>query len=301
MRRFEELATEGINPEHARLDELPTLELVTAMNQEDRSVADAVAAVLPEVARAVDLVVSALGNGGRLFYVGAGTSGRLGALDAAECPPTFSVSRNVVQAIIAGGPEALLHSVEAVEDSEEGGAEQITLASVSNLDIVCGLSACGSTPFVLGAMRAARERGARTIGIACNRPSEMEPLADVMITPLTGPEILTGSTRLKAGTAQKMILNMLSTAAMVRLGKVYGNLMVDVHPVSKKLADRAQRIIRVATGVSEEEARALFEESGGRPKVAIVMQKRHCTPKRAEELLARNKGFVKAALADQRP
>lgn len=301
MHRLESLTTEEINPAYAHIDELPTLEFLRIMNEEERTVTDAVASVLPDVARAVEVVVHAFRHGGRLFYVGAGTSGRLGALDAAECPPTFSVSPELVQAILAGGPEALQHSVEGAEDSAEAGAEQITLASVSSLDVVCGLSASGSTPFVLGAMARARELGARTIGIACNRPSEMEALSDVMIAPITGPEIISGSTRLKAGSAQKIILNMISTAAMVRLGKVYGNLMVDVRPVSRKLVERAQRIIRVVTGVDEAQARLLFEESGGRPKVAIVMHRRGCSAEEAERLLSRNGGFVKAALADTAP
>ncbi|MBI3945768.1 MAG: N-acetylmuramic acid 6-phosphate etherase [Armatimonadetes bacterium] len=301
MRRLEDLTTEEINPAHSHIDELPVPELLRVMNEEERRVTAAVAAVLPDVARAVELVVFAFRHGGRLFYVGAGTSGRLGALDASECPPTFSVSPELVQAIIAGGPEALQRSIEGAEDSAADGAEQITRAGVASLDVVCGLSASGGTPFVLGAMARARQLGARTIGIAGNRPSEMEAVADVMITPITGPEIISGSTRLKAGTAQKVILNMLSTAAMVRTGKVYGNLMVDVRPVSRKLVDRAQRIIRVAAGVDEARARELFDQSGGRPKVAIVMHRRGCSAEDAERLLARSGGFVKAALADTPP
>lgn len=298
MRPLEELETEEINPAYAHVDELPTLEFLRLMGHEERRVADAVAAVLPDIARAVDILVDALKHGGHLFYVGAGTSGRLGALDASEWPPTFSVSPELVKAIIAGGPEALTRSVEGAEDSEEDGERQVIECSVNDLDVVCGLSASGQTPFVLGAMRKARDLGAATIGIACNRPSAMEALADAMIAPLTGPEIISGSTRLKAGTAQKMVLNMLSTAAMVRLGKVYGNLMVDVRPVSEKLVERAQRIIRVAAQVDADRARTLFEQSGGRPKVAIVMQERGCTADEAERLLARNHGFVKLALGD---
>lgn len=301
MRRLEELTTEAINPAHAQLDELPTLELVKAINAEDHTVADAVAAALPQIAEAVEKIAHAFRQGGRLIYIGAGTSGRLGALDASECPPTFGVAPEMVQPVIAGGPAALLRSIEGAEDSAENGAAEMETHAVTDRDVVCGLSASGRTPFVLGALTKARELGAATVGIACNRPSEMESLVDVMIAVITGPEIISGSTRLKAGTAQKMVLNMLSTASMVRLGKVYGNLMVDVRPLSQKLVERAQRIIRVVTGVDAATAQQLFTESGGRPKLAIVMQKRGCNAAAAEQLLARNDGLVRAALADTAP
>ncbi|MDH7569361.1 MAG: N-acetylmuramic acid 6-phosphate etherase [Armatimonadota bacterium] len=296
MRSLQELTTEQADPGFARLDELSPLELVTVMNREDRRVAEAVGEVLPQVARAVEMIAAAFEGGGRLFYVGAGTSGRLGVLDAAECPPTFGVSADWVQGIIAGGDEALRRAVEGAEDQEADGAAAVLRAGVCARDVVCGLSASGRTPFVLGALRAARCAGARTIGVACNRPSEMENLADVMIAPATGPEVIAGSTRLKAGTAQKMILNMLSTGAMVCLGKVYGNLMVDVCPSNAKLVERAKRIIRVAAGVDDERASALYHASGGRPKVAIVMARRGCDAAEAARLLEKAGGRVRVAL-----
>lgn len=291
-----EPVTEARNPRSMELDTLSALEIVTLMNDEDARVAAAVRAQLPQVARAVELMAGRLRAGARVFYVGAGTSGRIGALDAAEWGPTFGVDEDLVQVILAGGPAALLEPSEAAEDDEPGGAEAVR-AKVRPGDVVVGLSASGSTPFVLGALREARRLGAATVAVACNRPADVEAYADVAILPVVGPEVLTGSTRLKAGTAQKMVLNMLSTAAMVQLGKVYQNLMVDLRPANRKLVERAVRAITQATGVGEAQAREAFAACGGEVKTAIVMILAGVQPPEARRRLARSGGFVRGALA----
>ncbi|MFN2129273.1 MAG: N-acetylmuramic acid 6-phosphate etherase, partial [Anaerolineae bacterium] len=235
-------STEAPNPRTSDIDTLSSLEIVTLINDEDARVAGAVRAQLPEIAHAVDAIVGRLQRGGRLFYFGAGTSGRLGVLDASEMPPTFSVPRDLVQGWIAGGDSALRRSAEAAEDDAAAGAQAVRKANVTEADVVVGIAASGTTPWVLGAVTEARERGAATIGLTCNPDAPLAHAAEMAIVPVVGPEVIAGSSRMKAGTAQKMVLNMLSTATMIRLGKVYGNLMVDVRPTNDKLRRRAARI-----------------------------------------------------------
>ena len=287
------------------LDQRDSLGIVTLMNQEDAKVAEAVRAELPNIARAVDIIVERLARGGRLLYFGAGTSGRLGVLDATECPPTFGVPPELVQGFIAGGPEALTRSIEGAEDDmERGMAVAWHEARVSSSDAVVGIAASGRTPWVIGALRAARAAGAATIGLVCNPITPIHEEVDVCIAPVTGPEVLTGSTRLKAGTAQKMVLNMLSTASMVRLGKAYSNLMVDVQPTNSKLRARALRILQEAAGVDRSHARILLEDSGWEVKTALVMALTDLGVEEARRLLAAAEGHVRRAIelaGDERP
>lgn len=295
MDELEDLATEARNPDTLDLDRLPTLELVRALNREDQKVAQAVAAVLPEVARAVDLVADRLAAGGRLFYVGAGTSGRIGALDAAECPPTFGVPPEMVQAVLAGGEAALTRAVEGAEDDAAAGAAAMRERGVGPRDVVVGIAASGRTPFVVGALEEARRLGAATVAVANNRGARIAALADVAIIPETGPEAILGSTRLKAGTAQKMVLNMISTGAMVKLGKVYSNLMVDMVPANEKLRARAVRMVALATGVTHEEAAAALDTCG-HAKVAIVHLLTGAAPTACQQVLAAVGGRVREAV-----
>lgn len=293
---FEGLSTEESNPRSADIDLLSTRDIVKLINDEDKKVALAVEAELDHIARAVDLIVDRLSRGGRLIYIGAGSSGRLGMLDASECPPTYGTDPGTVQAIIAGGPDAAWSATEGAEDNAALGATDVARNSVGERDVVVGISASGRTPYVLGALREARARGAATVALVCANGSPIASAADVAIEPVTGPEVITGSTRMKAGTAQKMVLNMLTTVSMVRLGKVYGNLMVDVRPGNRKLVDRATRIIMATTGISRDEARRLLEASGGCAKTAIVMQKAGVTREQAERLLEVSGGHVRKAL-----
>jgi len=267
--------TEQRNPRSTRIDRLTTIEVVDLINAEDRMVAEAVREERLEIARAVELVVDCFRAGGRLFYVGAGTSGRLGVLDAAEMPPTYGTDPDQVQGIIAGGAAALVRAQEGAEDHPDRGAREIDGRGVGPNDFVLGIASSGTTPFVHGALRRARERGARTGFLLCTYPSE-SLLADhdVVIAPLVGPEVITGSTRMKAGTATKMVLNTITTAAMVRLGKVYGNLMVDLKVTCEKLRDRGERILMETLSIEREAAAALLESAGGQVKVAIVMGRR---------------------------
>lgn len=298
MSTLDELETEQPNPASRGIDARPTEEILRIMNAEDQKVAPAVGAEIPQIARAVDLIVDRLSRGGRLFYLGAGTSGRLGALDAAECPPTFRVPPDLIQAIIAGGEKALTRSVEAAEDDAEGGVRDLTARGFSASDVLVGIAASGRTPYVVGAVEWARRLGAATIGITSNPRCPLAGLVDVAIVPLTGPEIIAGSTRLKAGTAAKLVLNMLSTATMIRLGHVYGNLMVNVQPSNVKLKARARRILRQAAGVSEDQAERLLEAAGGSVKVAIVMVRAGLSRAEAERRLAAAQGRVSAALQE---
>jgi len=264
--------TEQRNPRTARIDELSTLDIVDAINVDDRMVADAVGDEREAIARAVDLVVDSLGRGGRLFYVGAGTSGRLGFLDAAELPPTFRTEPERVQAIIAGGAAALVRAQEGAEDDAGAAVRDIDDRDVGEADFVLGIASSGSTPYVHAALERARQRGARTGFLLCTPPGPaLRAAHDVVIAPLVGPEVITGSTRMKAGTATKLVLNTLSTAAMVRLGKVHGNLMVDLQVTSVKLRDRGERILMETLGVERPAAAALLERSAGHVKTAIVM------------------------------
>lgn len=257
----EAMQTEAIAEDNASLDTLSSLEIITRINENDQTVAQAVQRVLPQIAEAVELLVEALGNGGRLFYTGAGTSGRLGVVDASECPPTFGTPHEMVQGIIAGGRVALFHAREGCEDKDWMGARDLVRRGLRSGDVVCGLSTSGRTPYVLGALRKAREVGAKTIAVYCNPEGSVGQLADVAIVPVTGAEVVAGSTRMKAGTAEKMVLNMLSTATMVRLGRVSGNMMTNMKISCEKLRYRATRIIMQRLGVDEDEAWRLLAES----------------------------------------
>ncbi|HEY9796146.1 MAG TPA: N-acetylmuramic acid 6-phosphate etherase [Leptolyngbyaceae cyanobacterium] len=304
MKNLEErgyLLTEQVNPNSQNLDQLTSLELVELFNREDAKTLSAIAAAQTQLAQAIDLTAEALGRGGRLFYIGAGTSGRLGVLDAAECPPTFCTPPELVQGIIAGGAGALVRSSEDLEDRQEDGAEAIAMRHVTELDVVVGITAGGTTPFVHGAIQAARQRGATTILIACVPAEQVDIDADLDIRLLVGPEVLAGSTRLKAGTVTKMALNILSTGVMVKLGKVYGNRMVDVAVTNKKLHDRALRMLQDLTNLSREDAGYLLERSGRRVKLALLMHWTGLDQKEGESLLAEHQDNLRAAVQSQVP
>ncbi len=288
--------TESINPATAVIDTLSTRDIVAAIAAEDARVAGAVAAQGEAIALLADQVVACMQRGGRLIYVGAGTSGRLGVLDAAECPPTFGVPPTLVVARIAGGPRALTDSIEAVEDHAALGEDDIAEVNVGPDDVVLGIAASGRTPYVLGAIAEARRRGAFVAGLACTHPSPLAAAVDLMIAPIVGPEVIAGSTRLKAGTAQKMVLNTLSTTVMIRLGKTFGNLMVDVQPTNEKLRRRAAGIVTTATGVSQEEAQRLLRASDYEAKTAIVMALAGVGVDEARRRLQHNEGHVRRAL-----
>lgn len=287
------MLTEQQNPKTMSIDELSTLEMVTVINEEDAKVALAVQHALPAIADAVDLIAERLLAGGRLFYVGAGTSGRLGILDAVECVPTYSVSPELVQGIIAGGYGAIVHSVEGAEDSREDGKADLADRQLTQNDILVGVAASGRTPYVLGAIEYAKSMDLSTVGIACNVPSALLDTVDIPIGVEVGAEVVTGSTRMKAGTAQKMVMNMLSTGSMIKLGKVYGNLMVDVQVTNQKLADRAKRIIMQITGVSTETAEKLLLQADKEVKTAIVMHQRQVDIDEAQQLLAKANGRLR--------
>jgi len=289
------LPTESRNPASEHIDQLPTLDMLRIINEEDAKVATAVAAELPHIAKAVDAIAARFEQGGSLFYIGAGTSGRLGVLDASECPPTFSVPPTLVQGLMAGGDEALRKSSEATEDIPEQGATDLGSAGFTQQDTLVGIAASGRTPYVIGAMQQAKSIGALTISLTCVPGSQMAAIADIAIAPVTGPEILTGSTRLKAGTATKLVLNMLSTGVMIKTGAVYGNLMVNVQPTNAKLVDRARRIIAAATGIDMVAAASLLDESGS-VKTAIAMQKLSLDRAAAEAKLKASHGRLAAAL-----
>jgi N-acetylmuramic acid 6-phosphate etherase len=269
------LLTEQSNPASANIDRLSTIEMLRVINDEDRKVADSIVPELPAIARAVDGIVAAMGAGGRLFYIGAGTSGRLGVLDAAECPPTFNVPPELVQGIIAGGEGALARATETSEDNASLGAADLLARGFRPPDVLCGIAASGRTPYVLGAVEEANRLGCLTIGISCTPGSALARLAGIAITPLPGPEAIAGSTRMKAGTATKLVLNMLTTGTFVRKGYVYGNLMVNVEPKNEKLRDRARRIICEATGIGYDEAAAELERAGNSVRKAIETVKNH--------------------------
>ena len=290
------LLTEQRLPESMNLDAMGIEEAVEMMNQQDARAVVAVAAVKSEVAAAVKLVVAALKSGGRLFYFGAGTSGRLGVLDASECPPTFRTDPEMVQGIIAGGESAMFRAKEGAEDSAEQAAQIVDDKNVESNDVVMGIAAGGTTPFVHGALRRARERGAKTIFLSCVQPFPNETKVDVVIRPLTGPEVVTGSTRLKAGTATKLVLNMITTLAMVQMNKVYENLMVDLRATNTKLWDRAARIISTLTDLPRDQAMEVLKQSDGHVKVAIVMHKRGLSADDARALLSKHDGNLRGAI-----
>jgi N-acetylmuramic acid 6-phosphate etherase len=294
--------TEQRNSTSADIDLASPREIVEIMTGEDSKVATAVAEQTASIARGIEFVEGAFRSGGRLFYVGAGTSGRLGVLDAAECPPTFGSDPELVQGLIAGGPPAMFRSQEGAEDHPSGGAQAIDHAAIGERDVVVGIAASGTTPFVHGALRRARERGARTIAIACT-PLAAEIVADVdlAIVAIVGPEVVTGSTRLKAGTATKMILNMLSTGAMIRIGKTYGNLMVDLRATNLKLTDRSERIVMEVCGVPRERARALLAGAAGHVKAALVMHALGVSRDDAERALEQAGGVVRRVVGRTPP
>lgn len=294
--------TERRNPRTQRLDQATPLELVAMIAAEDAMVPAAVAAAAEEVAGALALVERAFRNGGRLFYVGAGTSGRLGVLDAAECPPTFGSLPEQVQGIIAGGPDALVRAVEGAEDSPIAGATEIDVRSVTAHDVVIGIAASGVTPFVRGALQRAREIGAGTVLLTCaDPPNEVAAHADIAIILRTGPEVVTGSTRMKAGTATKLVLNTITTGAMVRLGKTYGNLMVDLQATNAKLIDRGQRIVMEVAGVDRSRAVAALEAANGSVRTAIVIARTGASRPEAEQMLADNDHRLRAIIGDPPP
>ena len=290
------LVSETRNPQTMDLDALSTLELVHRFNQQDTLVAEAVKATLPEVARAVDAAADALKAGGRIIYMGAGTSGRLGVLDASECPPTFGVPHGLVVGLIAGGPGALLKAVEGAEDSLELGRKDLVDLELSQYDTVIGIAASGRTPYVIGGLDYAKEVGATTASLSCNKNAEISKHATLPIEVDCGPEFLTGSTRLKSGTAQKLILNMISTISMIGIGKVYNNLMVDVKPTNEKLVERSKRIIMQATDCTYDEAEKKFEAANRDVKLAIVMILTDSTAEQGRAKLAKADGFVKNTL-----
>ncbi|WP_036477008.1 N-acetylmuramic acid 6-phosphate etherase [Myxosarcina sp. GI1] len=290
------LLTERTNSRSSNLDRLSTLELVDLFNQEDRQTIEAIAKARVQLAEAIELTASSLSQGGRLFYVGAGTSGRLGVLDAAECPPTFCTPPELIRGIIAGGDDALVKSSEALEDSQSDGKNVIFSESITKFDVVVGITAGGTTPFVHGALQAAKELDAATIAISCVSAEQVPIDADIDIRLLVGPEILTGSTRLKAGTVTKMALNILSTGVMVRLGKVYGNRMIDVAVTNSKLHDRALRIISDLTDLDRQEAEQLLQRSNKKVKLALLMYWTGLDATAASELLLQNNGNLRAAL-----
>ncbi|MTJ09751.1 MULTISPECIES: N-acetylmuramic acid 6-phosphate etherase [unclassified Anabaena] len=299
MTNFQErghLLTEQVNPHSLNLDQLNSLELVELFNSEDQKAVAAVAEAKVQLAAAIDRTAHRLSQGGRLFYVGAGTSGRLGVLDAAECPPTFCTPPELVQGIIAGGAGALVRSSEDLEDRAEDGETAIAQRQITQLDVVVGITAGGTTPFVHGAINAARQRGSLTIFIACVPSEQVSFEADIDIRLLTGPEVLAGSTRLKAGTATKLVLNILSTGVMVKLGKVYGNRMVDVAVTNQKLRDRALRILQDFTGLSREAAGFLLERSGKWVKLALLIHSTGLDPEAGKQLLAAHQGNIRAAV-----
>jgi len=292
-----QLITEAQNSSSSDIDSLSTLDMLGIINAADQQVALSVQRELSSIARAVDGIVARLEAGGRLFYTGAGTSGRLGVLDASECPPTFNTPPNLVQGLIAGGDHALRHPIERAEDDPEQGKQDLIDRGFSAADALVGIAASGRTPYVLGGLAYARALGALTIGLSCTPDSQVAAAAEIAITPTPGPEIVTGSTRMRAGTATKLVLNMLSTGVMIRLGYVYGNLMVNVQPTNHKLVDRARRIISIIAAVSYDEASALLDTAGS-VRVAIVMHKLHLDRADAEATLRGAKGSLRAALGN---
>lgn len=290
------MTTERRNPDTMDLDTMTPLEVVTAMNREDAKVPQAIQPVLPAIAQAVEWAIAALEHGGRVFYLGAGTSGRLGVLDAAECPPTFGVSPDLIVGLIAGGEQAFIKAVEGAEDSRELGRQDLESRNLTAHDLVIGIAASGRTPYVLGALDYANGLGCHTVAISCNQGSAIGQAAQLAIEVVVGPEVLTGSTRLKAGTAQKLVLNMISTATMVGVGKAYHNLMVDVMQTNEKLQVRAQNIVMEATGVDRDTAKDAIAQADGHAKTAITMILAQCSAQEARQRLEKARGHVRQAI-----
>ncbi|EGR1071920.1 N-acetylmuramic acid 6-phosphate etherase [Vibrio cholerae] len=292
------LVSEGRNPDTMDIDLLSSQEIVERLNQQDKQVPLAVEAVLPQIAQAVDKITAAFKQGGRLIYLGAGTSGRLGVLDASECPPTFGVSDQMVIGLIAGGKEAMFTAQEGAEDNATLGAHDLQQIDFSSKDVLVGIAASGRTPYVIGALEYANDLGATTIALSCNPDSPIAEIAQIAISPVVGPEALTGSTRLKSGTAQKLVLNMLTTASMIRLGKSYQNLMVDVRATNRKLIARAVQIVMQATDCQREEAEALLKESHNNAKLAILMHLTGMNYEQATAKLSQSDGFLRRAMEE---
>ena len=295
MHTWEQLTTEKSNINSQNIDEVSTLKMLQIMNEEDKKVTNAVAKELNNISHAVDLVSNSLKNDGRLFYVGAGSSGRLGVLDAAECPPTFGIASTKIQGIIAGGERAVFTAVEGAEDDPNGATKQLDAREIRPKDVVIGIAASGVTPYVNGALEYASIIGCKTIFLTCNVLNST-PTVDVLIRPVVGPEVITGSTRLKAGTATKLVLNMISTGSMVSLGKTYGNLMVDLKPTNKKLIDRSIRIFCSIAKITEVEAETHLKRADNDLKIALVMKFKSCDKEAASRLLSKNSLSVKAAI-----
>lgn len=291
-----QMITEGRNPASQNIDELSTEAMLRVINDEDKKVALAVEAIVPQIAAAVDAICAAFQAGGRLIYCGAGTSGRLGILDASECPPTFGTPREQVIGLIAGGHTAILQAVENAEDNREQGAQDLKDIHFSRHDVLVGIAASGRTPYVLGALAYANELGATTVSLTCNPGSAMSQVAAIALTPVVGPEVVTGSSRMKAGTAQKLVLNMLTTGSMIRSGKVYGNLMVDVEATNQKLVQRQVNIVMQATDCGEATASAALTACGGHCKTAILMVLTDLAADEAKALLSQHQGFIRQAL-----
>jgi len=291
-----QMLTEGRNPASQNIDELSTEAMLRVINDEDKKVALAVEAIVPQIATAVDAICAAFRAGGRLIYCGAGTSGRLGILDASECPPTFGTPREQVIGLIAGGHTAILQAVENAEDNREQGAQDLKDIHFSRHDVLVGIAASGRTPYVLGALVYANELGATTVSLSCNPGSAMSQVAAIALTPVVGPEVVTGSSRMKAGTAQKLVLNMLTTGSMIRSGKVYGNLMVDVEATNQKLVQRQVNIVMQATDCDDATARAALTGCGGHCKTAILMVLADLDADEAKALLSQHQGFIRQAL-----
>lgn len=290
------LTTEGRNPDTMNIDSVSTLDMITMINEEDKKVALAVEKAKETIAKAVDVTAERLARGGRLIYMGAGTSGRLGIVDASECPPTYGVDSTLVQGLIAGGYTAIFKAVEGAEDNSELGKSDLIEKDITEKDVVCGIAASGRTPYVIGGMKYAKEVGAAVICITMNADSEMAKVADIPISVVVGPEVIMGSTRMKSGTAQKLVLNMLTTGTMIKLGKVYGNLMVDVKTSNEKLIARAKRIIMIATGIGEEDAAAYLEKTNNDVKLSIFMIKTGLDITSAKKVLENNKGYIQKAI-----
>ena len=291
--------TESRNPATMDIDTVSTLEMVQIMNEQDATIAAAVAAATPQIASAIDGIAARMRDGGRLIYMGSGTSGRLGILDASECPPTFNTPSELVVGLIAGGPPAIMQAREGAEDDRRSGAHDVAELNVTHLDSVVGITSSGNTPYVLGGITEARQRGALAIGLTCNHPAPIDDCGDITIAAVVGPEVITGSTRLKAGTAQKMVLNMLSTGVMIRLGKTYGNLMVDVRATNAKLRDRARHIVAQACNIPEDEAAQALAACGQEVKTAIVAILNKVAPETARRQLTAGNGVIRKTLASR--
>jgi N-acetylmuramic acid 6-phosphate etherase len=299
MSELEQLVSEDRNPRTMDIDLLPTADVLHRINDEDKGVAGAVEKIIPEIATAVDVIVRAFQKGARLIYMGAGTSGRLGVLDASECPPTFGVPEDMVIGLIAGGPNALARAAEGAEDDPQQGVRDLRDIGLTADDVVVGIAVSGRTPYVIGGLNYAREVGATTVALSCNPRSTIAGIADIALSPVVGPEVLTGSTRLKSGTAQKLVLNMLSTASMIRIGKSYQNLMVDLNPSNGKLVARAVRMVMETTGCTAQEARRALEATGKDVKLAILVRITGMDVEEARTALAKAEGFLRKAISDK--